>query len=32
MIHSFWVPQFAGKRDVFPSADTTLWFKAEATG
>ncbi len=32
VIHSFWVPQFAGKRDVFPNRETRIWFKAEATG
>jgi cytochrome c oxidase subunit II len=32
VIHSFWVPQFAGKRDVFPNRETRIWFKAEASG
>ena len=32
VIHSFWVPQFAGKRDVFANRETRLWFKAEAEG
>jgi cytochrome c oxidase subunit 2 len=32
VIHSFWVPQFAGKRDVFPGKHNPLWFKAEVTG
>ena len=32
VIHSFWVPQFAGKRDVFPRKHNPLWFKAEVTG
>jgi cytochrome c oxidase subunit 2 len=32
VIHSFWVPQFAGKRDVFPNRFNNLWFKAEVTG
>jgi cytochrome c oxidase subunit 2 len=32
VIHSFWVPQFAGKRDVFPGRHNPLWFKAEVTG
>jgi cytochrome c oxidase subunit 2 len=32
IIHSFWVPQFAGKRDVFPKKHNPLWFKAEVTG
>jgi cytochrome c oxidase subunit 2 len=32
VIHSFWVPQFAGKRDVFPNRETRIWFKAEEAG
>jgi len=32
VLHSFWVPQFAGKRDVFPRRHNPLWFKAEVTG
>ncbi len=32
VIHAFWVPQFAGKRDVFPNRETRLWFTAEVTG
>jgi cytochrome c oxidase subunit II len=32
VIHSFWVPQFAGKRDVFPNRYNNLWFKAEVEG
>ena len=32
VIHSFWVPQFAAKRDVMPRRTTPLWFKAEVTG
>jgi cytochrome c oxidase subunit 2 len=32
VIHSFWVPQFAGKRDVMPGRHNPLWFKAEVTG
>lgn len=32
VLHSFWVPQFAGKRDVFPGRYNPLWFKAEVTG
>jgi cytochrome c oxidase subunit 2 len=32
VVHSFWPPRFAGKRDVFPNRETRLWFKAEATG
>ena len=32
VLHSFWVPQFAAKRDVFPNRTTTLWFRADSTG
>ena len=32
VIHSFWPPRLAGKRDVFPNRETRLWFKAEAPG
>jgi cytochrome c oxidase subunit II len=32
VIHSFWPPRFAGKRDVFPNRETRLWFKAEVAG
>jgi len=32
VVHSFWPPRFAGKRDVFPNRETRLWFKAEAAG
>jgi cytochrome c oxidase subunit 2 len=32
VIHSFWPPRFAGKRDVFPNRETRLWFKAEQPG
>lgn len=32
VIHAFWVPQFAGKRDVFPNRETRLWFSAQVTG
>jgi cytochrome c oxidase subunit 2 len=32
VIHSFWVPQFAAKRDVFANRETRLWFKAETEG
>ena len=32
VVHSFWPPRFAGKRDVFPNRETRIWFKAEATG
>lgn len=32
VLHSFWLPQFAGKRDVFPGRYSNLWFKAEVEG
>jgi cytochrome c oxidase subunit 2 len=32
VLHAFWVPQFAGKRDVFPNRNNVLWFTAEVTG
>jgi cytochrome c oxidase subunit II len=32
VVHSFWPPRFAGKRDVFPNRETRLWFKAESAG
>ena len=32
VVHSFWVPQFAGKRDVFPRRETRIWFTAEVAG
>jgi cytochrome c oxidase subunit II len=32
VVHSFWPPRLAGKRDVFPNRETRLWFKAEQAG
>ena len=32
VVHSFWPPRFAGKRDVFPGRETRLWFKADSAG
>ena len=32
VVHSFWTPQLAGKRDVFPKRDNRLWFKTETAG
>ncbi len=32
VVHSFWPPRFAGKRDVFPNRQTRMWFKAEQAG
>ncbi len=32
VIHSFWVPQLAGKMDMFPDVDTELWIQADREG
>lgn len=32
VIHSFWVPAMAGKRDLIPNQDNYLWFSAEVPG
>jgi len=32
VLHSFWIPQLAGKRDVFPNRETRLWFTAKTPG
>ncbi|HLZ70878.1 MAG TPA: cytochrome c oxidase subunit II [Dehalococcoidia bacterium] len=32
VIHSWWVPELAGKTDVIPGKHNTLWFKAEKEG
>ena len=32
VVHSFWLPTFAGKRDVFPKRFNNIWFKADTTG
>ena len=32
VVHSFWPPRFAGKRDAFPNRETRLWFQAKAAG
>ncbi len=32
VIHSFWVPAFAGKKDLIPGRTNHLWFTPEATG
>ena len=32
VIHSFWVPQLAGKTDVIPGHDNHTWFKADQLG
>lgn len=30
VIHSFWVPSLAGKKDVVPGRDNHMWFEADA--
>ena len=32
VLHSFWIPKFGGKRDVFPNRQNEIWFKAEVDG
>lgn len=32
VLHSFWVPQFAAKRDAFPNKYNTLWFTTDSLG
>jgi len=32
VLHSFWIPQLAAKRDVFYGRDNRLWFTAEEAG
>ena len=32
VIHSFWVPKLAGKVDMIPNNDNTMWFEAYAPG
>ena len=32
VIHSFWLPAFDGKRDVFPNHQNNLWFTPDKTG
>ena len=32
VLHSFWIPKFGGKRDVFPNRLNEIWFKAEVAG
>jgi cytochrome c oxidase subunit 2 len=32
VLHSFWIPQLAAKRDIFNNRSTTLWFKAQEAG
>jgi cytochrome c oxidase subunit 2 len=32
VIHSFWVPNLAGKKDLIPGYSTTTWFRADRPG
>ena len=32
VIHSFWIPKIAGKVDMVPANDNTMWIKADRTG
>ena len=32
VIHSFWVPRLAGKRDLVPGRENNLWFAADSIG
>lgn len=32
VIHSFWVPKLAGKVDMIPNNDNTMWFQADEPG
>ena len=32
VIHSFWIPKIAGKVDMIPNADNTMWIEADRTG
>lgn len=32
VLHSFWVPSIAGKRDLIPNQDNQLWFVADRPG
>ena len=32
VVHSFWVPEFRVKQDVFPGSYSSLWFEATQTG
>lgn len=32
VIHSFWVPQLAGKTDAIPGDDNSMWLEADASG
>ena len=32
VLHAYWVPQFAAKRDAFPQKYTTFWFTTDSLG
>jgi cytochrome c oxidase subunit II len=32
VVHSFWVPQLAGKTDLIPNRENTMWFDPRETG
>ncbi len=32
VMHSFWVPRLAGKRDLVPGRENQLWFRPDSTG
>jgi len=32
VIHSFWIPDLAGKTDVIPGHDNAMWFKSDTPG
>jgi len=32
VLHSFWVPNLAGKRDMIPNQDNQVWFSADQAG
>jgi len=32
VIHSFWAPNLAGKKDLIPGHETTTWFRADSAG
>lgn len=32
VLHAFWIPAMAGKRDIFPNRETRIWFTAAEAG
>jgi len=32
VLHSFWVPRLAGKRDLVPGRENMIWFRPDSTG